>query len=268
MIAEISPTTECGQREKTLTCLLGLSRFPVGVSLLADASAFDACPLPRIRRKISYCNMVMLASRKSAPKGRKAVRENFACPGSAHVFGFVPTDEQMRSGRRFMDFGLYDRLETAARTQAEMARLEEPPAGVAVAPLHAFRETAPNTVLLVVNAYQAMRLVQAHAYGSGVIRSVRMVGNRGICSECSAVPLTEGKFNVSMLCSNTRFAARWRDDELGIGLPYADLPGLVRGLIATTNACETDRRKRAISARCLNYGLDLEITFQSSYFRH
>jgi uncharacterized protein (DUF169 family) len=71
--------------------------------------------------------MVMLASRKPKPHGRKADGSHFACPGSAHVFGFVPTDDYTASGQKFMDFGLYDRLDTAARTQADMARLDSPP---------------------------------------------------------------------------------------------------------------------------------------------
>ena len=256
------------QLAQILLCLLGMDRQPVGIALLPDQAAFDHCPLPQIRHKVSYCTMVMLASRKNRGKGRKATAVNFACPGAAHVFGFIPTDNHMASGQKFMDFGLYDRLETAARTQAEMCRLKTPPHGVAVAPLQSWQASPPDTVLLILNAYQAMRLVQAHAHKNGVLGSFTMVGNRGICSECTAVPLTENRINLSLLCSNTRFSAQWKDEELGLGLPYADLPELVRGLMATLNPCETDRRKSAIGGRCTAAGLDLPITFHSSYFKH
>ncbi len=261
----LSPVSAVGLA-RMLDCTLGLARHPVGIGLLPDKAAFDACPLPRVRHRISYCTMVMLASRKSRPLGRKAEGTNFACPGSAHVFGFLPTDESMASGRRFLEFGLYDRLETAAGTQADMARLDTPPHGVAVAPL-AFWQTEPDTVLFILEPYQAMRLIQARSYRTGVQRSFSMVGNRGICSECTAVPLKDNRMNLSLLCSNTRFSARWKDSELGLGVPYSLLPDLVRDLIATLDACEPDGRKDAIRKRCGESGVDIAVTRRGSYFK-
>lgn len=236
-----------------LGCVLDLSREAVAVDLARTEAEFAELPAARLKGKLSFCAMVRLAS---MGHGRKALAGNFGCRGSAEVFRFVePTDDAL-SGERLHGFGLYASPEIAAQVQASMARVPAPCLGVATLPLGACARE-PRVVILFVNAYQAMRAVQGWAYHFGPVREVFQVGNRGICAECAARPMTSGTLNLSPLCANTRFTARWPDHELGLGVPFPRLEALLDGIVRTIAATETGARKKALAARCAAAGVDL-----------
>ena len=243
--------------------LLGLERKIVGVRFLFDDQAFEQETAPRVKYKMSYCSMVRLAS-----EGRsyKADFDNFLCIGSAKALGLVKPDARAISGRIYYSFGLYDSLGTARHVQKDVTFLDHEAKAVVVKPLEDF-EHRPDVVLMLVNPYQAMRVTQSYVYHRGMMKNIRIAANAGICSECTAVPYATNDLNLSMLCSNTRYAASWKDHELGVGLPYGLLGDLCDGLLRTVNPCESNERKEKILERLGDAQIAKEILMNSNYFK-
>lgn len=245
-----------------ISCILGLQRQIVAVNLFCTSDKFEASPVPQFKGKLTFCSMVRLAS---LGLGRKAQYSNFRCRGAGEVFRFVEPGEDSISGERLFGFGLYAHRDLAGRVQTSMARLPAPCSGFAVQPLSSCT-SLPQCIVIVGDAYQAMRMVQAWAYHHGPLEDVAIVGNRGICSECVAKPLSTGKVHLSMLCANTRYVARWSDQEMGIGLPGEKLDVMLDGLIRTIPAVETPARKQTILRRCAEAGVDLPLPEGKAYF--
>lgn len=243
-------------------CLLNLKREIVAVDIARTKEEFDHWLMPDLKRPLSFCTMVRLASNGYK---RKASGNSFGCPGSSEVFRFNNPIEGDDHGKRLFSLGLYATLEIAKQVQDSMARLPAPCAGVGVMPLKAC-EHAPKSIIFFVNAYQAMRLVQGWVYHFGTVDDFTLTGNRGICSECVAKPISTGSLHLSPLCSNTRYSANWGDQELGLGLPFSKVERLLDGVIKTLPAVETEERKKAIVQRCSELDLNLDIPLQTSYY--
>jgi len=245
-----------------LACILDLQRKIVAVSLIPTEETYLLQEVPELKRPLAFCMMVRLAT---VGHGRKASKAQFRCPGASEVFLFRNVQPGEQYGKRLFSFGLYENHETACNVQASMATIPEPCYGVAVQPLSTC-PAAPDTIVLFTNAYQAMRLTQAWAYSFGPLREMSLTGNRGVCAECVAAPLANGKMHISPLCSNTRYAAKWNDNELGVGIPFQRLEGIINGLLKTIPAVEPARRRIAIASRCKEQGIDLEIASGKTYF--
>lgn len=243
--------------------LLGLKRKIVGVKFIFDKRDFDEETAPRVKYKMSYCSMVRMASEG---KSFKADLDNFLCVGSAKALGLVKPDARAISGRIYYSFGIYDSLGTARNVQKEVTFLDHEAIAVVVKPLEAF-ETRPDVVLMLVNPYQGMRVMQSYVYYKGMPKNIRMVANSGICSECTATPYATNDMNLSLLCSNTRYAAKWDDHEMGIGMPYELLKTIHKGLVRTVNPCEPNERKREIVRRLGESEIAKDIINDSTYFK-
>ncbi len=250
------------QSARLFSCLLGLERPIVAVSLAEFREQYENWPQPQLRRRLSFCLLVRLAA---TGRARKAAGAHFRCPGSAEVFGFRQPAEGMDRGKRLHGLGLYADREIAAGVGQTMARLEKPCYGVAVMPLQDCT-SPPKSVLFLVTPYQAMRLVQGWSYHFGAAEQFTLTGNRGICSECVAKPLATGSLHLSPLCANTRYAANWRDSELGVGVPYTKLAPLLDGLLRTYGPTEPEKRKAEIRRRCRQAGLSDLLSEGSAYF--
>lgn len=243
--------------------LLGLERKLVGVKFIFDKRDFDEETAPRVKYKMSYCSMVRMASEG---KSFKADLDNFLCVGSAKALGLVKPDARAISGRIYYSFGIYDSLGTARNVQKDVTFLDHEATAVVVKPLEAF-ENRPDVVLMLVNPYQAMRVTQSYVYYRGTPKNIKIAANSGICSECTATPYDTNDLNVSLLCSNTRYAAKWHDHEMGIGLPYGMLSMIRDGLVKTVNPCEPNERKKDILKRLGDDETAQKIMISSTYFK-
>lgn len=245
-----------------LSCVLGLERRIVGVKFLFSEEEYSRMDVPEVKHRLSYCNMVKTASKGGS---MKASIRNFLCVGSAKALGLIKPDAHALSGELYYSFGLYDSIATAKQTQKDVTFLEQAAFGVAVMPLEEAVSDL-DVVIFIANPYQGMRLIQGYACFNGAAKQIKMVSNSGICSECTATPYANKDINVSLLCSNTRFGAKWQDDELGVGMPFSLLKNVHEGVIKTIEPCETNERKRMIADRLRHAGLDLEIRMNSTYF--
>lgn len=237
---------EPSKQQRRIESLLSLTRQPVGLKLFFTREQWQACEMPVPRSKMPYCVMVRMAGEGFC---WKAELEQVGCMGGARALGMVPLDEAYRSGLMFDGLKLYCGMETAKQVAGCMTLVQKKTVGYAVAPLGQWATEPPDVVLFVGMPYSAMRIVQGYTYQFGTNTEYRMAGNQAICSECSAYPFERQKLNLSMLCSGTRIKAGWKENELALGIPYAQLEGLLDGIEATVNPMDDDAHKAQIAQK-------------------
>jgi uncharacterized protein (DUF169 family) len=251
------------RRIDEMKTVLDLDRKIVGIKFARTKEEFEESDVSQLKNKLSYCNMV-----KFATKGRsfKADFDNFYCVGSLRTFGLVKKDEEVTSGRVYYGYNMYKDIETAKNVQENVTYLDEGVYGLIVQPLEKFDEN-PDIVLMIVNPYQSMRIVQGYAYHYGNPKSVKLTGNQGICSECTATPYTTDDLNISLLCANTRFAAKWEQNEMGVGMPFNKFMNVTDGVLKTINPSDPNVIKKEILERAEKNNIDIDLELGTSYYR-
>ena len=249
-----------------LDAAVELRRAPVGIKVIRSQAEFDAFDAPEPTAAAYYCAFVKLASR-----GRryKVAAHHFLCGAAAHHLGVTVVADKGEHAEAYSGRGLYADAATAAVALAGVPTLWPGVVGVIVAPLASFSaEEAPDVALIVAPTYSAMRMTQGYAFHRPGGAEGRMLGMHGICGESTAAPMLSGTLGVSLLCSGTRFMAKWDDDEVAVGLPAEQFADLVDGVLETLAPCEPDAKKAALMerageslARC-----DVEIGMGEGYF--
>lgn len=247
----------------TVQTVLNLDRKIVGVKFIFDAASFEALDTKQVKHKMSYCNTVRLATHGHS---YKAEFENFLCKASARALGLLEPDNHVVSGKDYYSFNMYGSLATAKGVQKEVTFIDHEIHGVQVMPLEKFTEK-PDMVIMIMNPYQSMRVVQGYSYHHGIAKNIKLTGNQGLCSECTATPYEKNDLNISMLCANTRFAADWKDHEVGCGMPYALFERVADGIFKTIEGSDSDTRKEQIIERLKEKNIDLPIKLGTSYYR-
>jgi uncharacterized protein (DUF169 family) len=220
-----------------LTCELSLKRRPVGVKLFFDKAEFDAVEVPEVRSALPYCVMVKQASEG---KGCRSRLEQHKCDGGTTALGLEKSTERIESGTEYFSYHLYATPAAARRHRSHIHSLHrELPLtyGLLVQPLASF-VTAPDIIILIVDAYQAMRLVQGYSYETGLKPQIDLGAMQGMCSECSAYPYLSGSMNVSVLCPSTRVLCGWEHCEMAIGIPFEQYRRIVSGVVSTSGTCQ------------------------------
>lgn len=229
-----------------LDAALALERQPVGVKIFRSAEEFAAFDAPEPRVAAYYCGLVKLAARgyrfKLSP-------HHFKCGTAAIALGIEPVADPGSRADSYVACGLYRDGDVAADALGGVPTLPAGVVGVVVAPLASFSaDDAPDVAIMVVPSYTAMRLAQGYCYHRPGGASARMRGMHGICGESTAAPLLADELTMSLLCSGTRFMAKWRDDEVSISLPASQFAELVDGVLHTLDPCETDAKKVVLEA--------------------
>lgn len=254
-------------RQQKASCLLDLTRQPVGIKLFFTEEAFDACEFSIPRAKLPYCVAVRMASDGFC---WKAKLDKCGCMGGARALGLVSPDEGYLSGRMFDALGLYADLDTAKATAGAMTLIPKKAMGFAAAPLKDYTDSEPDVVIFICGAYTSMRIVQGYTHQFATNTEYRFSGNQAICSECTAYPFLRGKLNLSTLCSGTRIKAGWKEHELALGLPFSQIDALLNGVEATVNLMDDDAHKQRIAHQlqtCTQCTLKPEdIVYHHNYF--
>jgi len=252
-------STDWAGTAENLIAALGLDRQPVGVKLLRSQTEYDSWDVPEARTALYYCAAVKLAG-----KGRelKLGPDRFRCESSRQVLGLEPMPYEPGYSASYSECGLHRDPEVSGAIVGDLAVVPRTVIGVVVMPLASFTDRAPDVAIVVCNAYQAMRMLQGFTFNRAEAPLFRSVGQHGICSESTAEPLLSETLNVSLMCSGTRFYAKWSDDEVSVSLPGALVPDMVDGVLQTINPCETDERKKRIA----DQGLASHVDLGTSYF--
>ena len=219
-----------------LSAALRLARRPVGVKLFFDAASYDAVDVPEARAAMPYCVMVRLASEDGGCRSRL---EHHKCDGGTTALALEKSTERIESGAEYFSYNLYGSPAAARRHRAQIHSLHrELPTtyGILVQPLDAFT-IAPDVVILITDAFQAMRLVQGYSYEAGIKPSIDLGAMQGMCSECTAYPYLSGSMNVSVLCPSTRMLCGWTHSDMAVGIPFEQYRRVVAGVMATQGSC-------------------------------
>jgi len=241
---------------------LDLDRKPVGIKFFFNIDEFKNFEVPQRDRKVTYCNSVQLASKGNS---MKLTKENQGCPNGAMALKMKEVPEPMASGKARFSKNIYCNVETSKSISDEMLFLKEEPAGIVVMPLENYKED-PDIVVVVSSSYNAMRILQGHAYFNGYTSNLRTVGLQAVCQDLTTYPYNTKDINISLLCPGTRLVANWQADEMGVGIPFEKWYEVVEGVKETTNPFERDKNKEAIEKRLKERGLDAsDIKYNKNY---
>lgn len=210
---------------------LDLERKPVGVKILYSKEEYDKFEFEESKYKMAYCVYVEKATRGLALKHKL---ENHYCDGSTTAFNLEYPEDKIESGEVYHSYGLYKTRAVAKRVRDRVPglyRQNVPVYGIATGPLESFN-IEPDIVILICEAGQAMRIEQGYVFQVGDRLQYSSAAMQGICSAVTVEPYLEGKINISMLCPSTRYLAKWKGNELGIGIPYELLGDIVDGIKA------------------------------------
>ena len=195
----------------------------------------------------------------------KACRNDFRCKSGPRILGIDGSDPKNSHGENWARLGLYKDGDLSREIREELLYLPEAHYGVAVSPIEKL-EDFPDTVLFIVNPYQAMRILQGYAYFYGSPKSLRMIGNQALCQECTARPFGTKDLNVSLLCIGTRHRTGWKDEEMAVGLPKEQFTSVVEGLMQTLNPMESDANKRIIEKKLQKKGIPFSVRYGYNYY--
>nr|WP_312215828.1 DUF169 domain-containing protein [Clostridioides sp.] len=231
-----------------LNCILYMQRKPVGVKLLFTEDEYNDIDWREPGSQLAYCCMVEKATRGMSFRARL---KHINCDGGTTALALEPSTPRIESGAEYFSYNLYA-TQAAARRVREgvkgLYRTGAPTYGIAVGPLEDF-EITPDVVILIVNPYQAMRLQQGYVYHTGERINSTLAAMQGICSEVTVEPYIEGRMNISTLCPSTRFLAKWKSEEMAIGLPFERFTSTVEGVLATLNTTDNVDKKEEIAIR-------------------
>lgn len=248
-----------------LEILLDLKRKAVGVRFLFTENEYEKVEAPLKDGTIPYCTAVRNASKG---KSSKLSIESFACLSAARALGLVENDAASKSGKRHSEMGVYENVLISRNIAKDMVYCEHSIYGVEIRQLEEYKEYNPDIIIIVTSPYNAMRVIQSHAYSQGQLKNIKMAGMQAICQECTSYVYETNEINVSMLCSGTRCVSQWSKDELGIGIPFQQLDNIIYGLRQTLNPMENNEDKKLIEKKLEETGksLDFEIKYNKNYY--
>lgn len=125
----------------------------------------------------------------------------------------------------------------------------------------------PDIVIIVTEPFNMMRIIQGHTYHNGQVKNIKLAGMQAICQECTSYPFEINDINISLLCAGTRMLAQWKEDELGIGMPFHKFSGIGDGIERTVNSLERNKNKKEIEKRIKENNLNnpIEIIYNKNY---
>lgn len=244
--------------------MLDLKDEIVGIKFIPYKKEYDS--LEKIRqfdKKATYCNMVRRAFDGSMFKAKK---DNFYCDYSAYALGLKEPKTSVMSGRSYYASKLYETNAVSRKAVESMNYLHQDIYGVLIGPLKNMEEA--DVAILLVNAYQTMRIMQGYAYKYGMPQNLKSFGNQAMCSDLTSKPFFTNDINVSFLCAGARQYAKCGDGQLGVGMPIGLFDTLTEGVAMTLNPVEGRKEKEMLMQRLKKPAqeeLGIEIDMDSDY---
>lgn len=224
---------------EALMRILRLRWSPVAINLIPAGDPLPDVPQPR--EKLRYCQSLMAARRG---KTLLMPARCHACPDGTTILGLTEIPAKLASGELYIRFGKLASIEAARQMVAERPKLE--PRSIQatmVAPL-AQTVLAPDVVAVIAQPEQMMWLCMAASFYTGKRFEFKVSGYNAQCVETTLFPYTTGKINISLGCYGCRASSDIGDDLMFMGIPAAEMPGLVRGLEALGKKAIPDSRNK------------------------
>ena len=211
---------------------LSLQYEPVGVNLYKDSDPLPAGLAFDDRELKSYCQAVVLAGEGETLLLKAA---NMGCKLGTSVLGF---EEDME---RFLDDGVLEKYgvglfateKASAETILKSTYLETGRTRAAlIAPLSDFPDL-PQVVVFTANSEQVMWLLYAVNYHKGGHMNLPQSGGAlGGCADITAMPLLEGRPNVTFLGLGCRLKSAVDPCHLMMGIAGKDLAMVHKHVLA------------------------------------
>lgn len=235
--------------------LIGISekRKAVGVTFINTKENYDNINIEEATHQMFFCMMV-----KSATIGHsmKVKKEHMYCSAASEALGFTKPNDDFITGEIGFKRKMYESKEVAEKMVKKIPYIDHKIYGMIVQPLEKYK-IEPDVVVIFGNPYMIMRIIQSYSYKYGPVKNIHFAGMSGVCTELVARAYKYNDLSVSMLCSGTRFAAEWKDDEMGIAFPYKMFSELLEAIEKTSNTFEPDNKKQEIRQRVKEKGIIL-----------
>ncbi len=212
--------------------ILALDTEPAAITLCFMKEQYEAYPVQELTSAMPYCVMVKQAFRGKSLKCRL---EHHKCDGGTTALALEPSTEKIESGEEYFSYNLYSSVAVARRMRASIKSLHRMPVstyGVSIVPLESCTLT-PDVIIILCNAYQAMRLIQGFEYKTGRKPDIDMGAMQAMCSELTVSPYLSGEMNVSVMCPSTRMLCKWKPEDMAVAVPYEIFTDVVDGVLAT-----------------------------------
>jgi len=192
--------------------LLRLSTHPVGVRLCEETKDLSGERIPAA--KVSLCQMVKGAAqggwRLACPK------EQMGCFTAQMILGFREPGEKdvEHHQKQFVKDGEVARSLMEIKPKLSVGAI----AGVLVGPLGDFE---PHLMILLVNAHQALGLIEAFAYSRGEALPFTNGVSSAVCSYGVVYVHQTQKPNLTVPCVGSKRYGLMQDHELIFSFPFA-----------------------------------------------
>lgn len=237
------------------------NRRIVGVNFIFSKNEYENCNVKEATHKMFFC---MMAKAAATGHAIKVSRNHLYCNAASEVLGFSEPTYDVRSGKRQFERNMYSSVKISHEIQDSLPYLVHEVYGMCLQPLENF-DRFTDVVMIFCKPYTAMRIIQGYTYYFGYAKNILFSGMGGVCSELMARSYKNQDINVSFLCSGTRFAAEWKDDEVGIAFPGNMFDKILEGIKRTVNTFEPDDKKQEIKLRSKDSGVDVTVNYGDNY---
>lgn len=240
---------------KKMDVLIGFDkhRKPVGVKFIKNKEEYENINIQEASHQMFFCMMV-----KSATVGHslKVKKEHIYCSAGSESLGFSNPPDDVKSGKVGFERNMYETEEISSEMAKKVPYINHDVYGMIIQPLENY-DNEPDVVILFLNPYKTMRIVQSYSYKFGPMNNIHFAGMGGVCTELMARAYQYEDISISLLCSGTRFAAEWKDEEMGVAFPYSKFDIILDGIEKTSNTFEPDDKKAEIKKRMLENNVTL-----------
>jgi len=230
------------QLSEILTTHLELSISPVAVSLHSNHSLELEKYRPDKPLR-SYCHGIMTAAHGQT---LYLLEKDIICKSGAATLGFSSYSDEMVSGSKHYNAGVFGSIQAAKNAVAGAYKLED--GSTRAIFLRPLSQTDNNyqVVLIPANAEQIMFILVADKYDTGGRTEISMAtGFQGICGDVTAYSIQTGKVNFSVTGFGDRLRCGLDPELMVISIPAARVSLIVKNLEAmSTKMMATYKKAR------------------------
>ncbi|MDW7733419.1 MAG: DUF169 domain-containing protein [Methanolobus sp.] len=206
--------------------LLGLKYEPVAVRIIKKGEKIPE-GFEEPENNIRHCQSIMRAR-----KGESFVipADKHACVVGASSLGLVLIPEKVKTGEFHTNIGMFECNRAAVNMISQRSELEESSTiATVVGPLKEFG-FEPDVVVLVDLPETLYWLVPAATYFEGGRQAFSTASFQATCVDSTIIPLITGRMNMSLGCYGCRRSTDIENEEMIVGIPYANLEKMLEAL--------------------------------------
>jgi uncharacterized protein (DUF169 family) len=220
------------QISEILTTHLELSIFPVAVSLYPkhNSELEKYRPDKPLR---SYCHGIMTAAQGQT---LYIMEKDIICQSGAATLGFSKYSNEMLSGHKHYDAGVFGTVEAAKKAVTGAYKLEDGSTeGILLRPLSQ-ADNNYQVILIPANAEQVMFLILADKYDTGGRTEISMAtGFQGVCGDATAYSIQTGKINFSVTGFGDRLRCGLDPELMVVSIPSGRAAIIAKNLEAMSS---------------------------------